>query len=139
MTEAWHALVGDIMTKQVVTVNRNSDALDADQVMNLGRIRHVLVVDDDDLLVGVVSQRDLFHSGVIRALGFGSFAKQKALDTLLVKEVMTSNPLTTTAKTPLKEAAQLMLEHKVGCLPVLESQKLIGIITESDFVKLHAQ
>jgi CBS domain-containing protein len=98
----------------------------------------VVVLDEEGRLIGVLSQRDLFHSGLVKALGFGTHAVQKTLDDLLVKEVMTTQLITTEPDKPLKEAASIMLAHKVGCLPVLEGPKLVGIITESDFVRLHA-
>ena len=93
-------LVQDLMTHDVFTVDRNEALLTADRVMTLGRVRHVVVLDEDGKLAGVVSQRDLFHSGLLKALGYGTHARLKTLDTLLVKEVMVTNPITTTPKTP---------------------------------------
>lgn len=124
------------MTKDLVTLSRNETLRSADDIMRLGRIRHLPVVDEDGSLAGIVSQRDLFHSGLMRALGYGSHAQAKVLDTMVVKEAMHTEVLTTTPETPLAEAAKLMLERKVGCLVVLEGGKLAGILTESDFVKL---
>lgn len=138
-TDTMEMLVKDLMTTDVFTVDRNEALLTADRVMSLGRIRHVIVVDEDGNLAGVVSQRDLFHSGLLKALGYGTHAMQKTLDGMLVKEVMTTNLITTGPDTPLKQAAGLMVQHKIGCLPVLEGSKLVGIVTESDFVKLHAE
>jgi len=132
-------LVRDLMTADVFTVDRNEALLTADRVMTLGRIRHVVVVDEEGELAGVLSQRDLFHSGLVKALGFGTHAVQKTLDTLLVKEVMSSNVLTTRPDTPLSQAAALMFKQKIGCLPVVDGSKLVGILTEADFVKLHSR
>lgn len=129
-------LVSDLMTHDVVTLGRNDVLRSADDVMRLGRIRHLPVIDDDSKLVGIVSQRDLFHSALLRALGYGSHAQAKALDSLLVKEVMHTEVLTTTPTTPLADAAKLLIQRKVGCLVVLDGDKLVGILTESDFVKL---
>jgi CBS domain-containing membrane protein len=129
-------LVRDVMTKDVVTLERNEKLNVADDVMRLGRIRHLPVVDDDGNLAGIVSQRDLFHSGLLRALGFGSHAKERALDVLVLKEAMKTEVETTGPSAPLTEAAKLMLERKVGCLVVVEGKKIVGILTESDFVKL---
>ena len=128
-------LVRDCMTKDVVTLEPNDALVTAEDVMRLGRIRHMPVVEDDEL-VGIVSQRDLFHSALVKALGFGTHATQKARETLLVKEAMTTTVTTITAETPLADAARLMLDQKIGCLPVVEGKKLVGILTEADFVKL---
>ena len=132
-------LVRDLMTADVFTVDRNEALLTAERMMNLGRIRHVVVVDEDGKLAGVLSQRDLFHSGLVKALGYGTHAVQKTLDTLLVKEVMSTNVLTTRPDTPLSQAAALMFKQKIGCLPVVDGTKLVGILTEADFVKLHSR
>jgi CBS domain-containing protein len=129
--------VRDLMSAEVATVRRNDKLVIADDLMNLGRIRHTPVLDDhSDEVVGILSQRDLFRGALARAIGYGGHAQQKLLGTLMVKDVMTTEPLTTTPDTPLADAARLMLERKIGCLPVLEGGKLVGILTESDFVRL---
>jgi CBS domain-containing protein len=131
--------VSDIMTRELITLNRNDNLTTADDVMRLGRIRHIIVVHDDGALAGVLSQRDLFLGGLLRALGYGSHAKTQALSTMFVKDAMSADPITTTPTTRLADAAAVMLKNKIGCLPVLERGKLIGIVTESDFVAHVAQ
>ena len=129
-------LVRDVMTKDVVTLERNEKLVVADDVMRLGRIRHLPIIDEEGALAGIVSQRDLFHSGLLRALGFGTRAKDQALELLVLKEAMKTEVVTVTPDAPLREAAKLMLERKIGCLVVVEGRKIVGILTESDFVKL---
>jgi len=129
-------LVRDVMTKDVVTLERNEKLVVADDVMRLGRIRHLPIIDEEGALAGIVSQRDLFHSGLLRALGFGTHAKDRALELLVLKEAMKTEVVTVTPDAPLREAAKLMLERKIGCLVVVEGRKIVGILTESDFVKL---
>src|SRR5690349_4056376 len=128
--------VRDLMTAAVTTVGRNESLKSADDVMRLGRIRHLPVVDDDGTLAGIVSQRDLFHSGLLRALGYGTHARERALEDSLVKEAMKTEVVTTTPDTPLRDAGSVMLERKIGCLVVLEAGKIVGIVTEADFVRL---
>lgn len=130
--------VRDVMSKDVATIERNEKLLVADDVMRLGRIRHLPVLDADGALAGIVSQRDLFHSGLVKALGYGTHAQRQALDMLVIKEAMKTEVVTTTAETKLADAARLMFEKKIGCLVVVEGAKVVGILTESDFVKLHA-
>jgi len=131
-------LVRDLMTPDVVTVERNEKLQIADDVMRLGRIRHLPVVDGEGALAGIVSQRDLFHSGLVKALGYGTHAQRGALDMVVVKEAMKTDVQTIRPDAPLVEAAKLMLEKKIGCLVVLDGQKLVGILTEADFVKHYA-
>jgi CBS domain-containing protein len=127
--------VRDLMTHEVTTLKRNDKLSIADDVMQLGRIRHLPVLDEDEQLVGIVSQRDLFRGALARALGYGAHAQQKLLGQLLVKEVMTNDPLTIAPDAPLTDAARIMLERKIGALVVVESGRLVGILTESDFLK----
>lgn len=131
-------LVRDLMTTDVVTVERNEKLLIADDVMRLGRIRHLPVVDDEGALAGIVSQRDLFHNGLLKALGYGTHAQRRALDMVVVKEAMKTEVETIAPDAPLLDAARRMLELKIGCLVVVEGGKVSGILTEADFVKLYA-
>jgi len=129
-------LVRDVMTKDVVTLGRNEKLVVADDVMRLGRMRHMPVVDEDGGLAGIVTQRDLFHSGLLRALGYGTHARDQALGLLVLKEAMKTEVATVAPEAPLTEAAKMMLEQKIGCLVVVEGKRIVGILTESDFVKL---
>ena len=128
------ATVGELMTRAVLTVEQNQKLATADDVMRLGHVRHVLAVDGEGTLQGVVSQRDLFLGGLLRALGYGSRSKEQALDGLRVKDAMKTVLVTTTPDTTLESAAQLMADNKIGCLPVLNAGRLVGILTEGDFV-----
>jgi len=131
--------VRDVMTEGVATLDRNDELTLADDIMRLGRIRHLPVMDGETgEMVGIVSGRDLYQSALLRTLGYGSAGHRRVLKTLRVKEVMSSEVKTVGPDTPLGDAASLMLEHKLGCLPVVEEGKLIGILTEADFVRLWA-
>jgi CBS domain-containing protein len=126
--------VKDIMAKEVSTVGRN-DALDlADDVMTLERIRHLPVLDEGRV-VGVVSQRDLFRSALAAALGYGEKGQKMLLKTLRVKEVMSEPAITVSPEATVKEACHLMIENKIGCLPVVEGHTLVGIVTETDVLR----
>jgi CBS domain-containing protein len=126
--------VKDIMTTEVATLGRN-DTLDvADDLMTLERIRHLPVLDDGRV-VGVVSQRDLFRSALAVALGYGDNAQKKLLRTIRVKEVMHEPAVAVSPEVTAKDATRLMLEHKIGCLPVIEGHTLVGIVTETDILR----
>lgn len=132
--------VRDVMTAEPTTLKRNDKLTLADDIMRLGRIRHLPVVDDDgQVLVGIVSQRDLFRDALAQALGYGKHAQRKILDTLSVKEVMAGDVVTTTPDASLVAAAKLLAQRKIGCLPVVENGRLVGILTEGDFVALIAR
>jgi CBS domain-containing protein len=128
------------MSRDPVTLQRNDELSLADDLMRLGRIRHLPVLEDGTTdLVGVVSQRDLFRGAAAQLMGYGTAGQRKLMKTIPIKEVMNSDPVRTTPETPLAEAAQLMLEKKIGCLLVVEDDALVGILTEADFVELVAK
>jgi len=131
--------VRDVMTAEVTTLQRNDKLTLADDIMRLGRIRHLPVLDENGQLAGIVTQRDLFRGALAKALGYGERAQRQLMDTLVVKEVMTSDVITTTPDTQLAEAARVLIERKIGCLPVVEAGRLVRIITEEDFVALAAR
>jgi CBS domain-containing membrane protein len=129
--------VSDLMSTDVATLRRNDKLSIADDVMRLGRIRHLPVVDDDGKVVGVLSQRDLFRGALATALGYGERGQQKLMELLLVKEVMTNDVITVTGDVLIADAARTMVDRKLGCLPVVDDAgEPIGIVTESDFVRI---
>ena len=130
--------VRDRMRTEVRTVDPNDNVLDARRVQEAERIRHLPVVDEEGELVGVLSQRDMFHRGLIRALGFGATAQERIAATLPVKEIMVSDVVTIGPDASLAEAARLLLEHKIGCLPVTEKGALVGILSEADLLAIVA-
>ena len=126
--------VRDIMTVEVTTLGRNDTLLLAKDIMNLGRVRHFPVVEDDEL-VGVVSQRDLYRASLGTVMQYGEKAQRAFLESVAVKEVM-ADPIAIGPDATVRDAARLMLEHKIGCLPVLEDSRLVGIVTETDMLQV---
>ena len=117
--------VRDLMTSDVVTVGPDESIDALKDLMVNERIRHVPVVDGDGALLGLVSERDL----LLRAL----FEEENK-----VTDIMAWNVATTGPDQDLSKAAQIMVDNKYGCLPVVEEGVLAGILTEADFVKAAA-
>ena len=129
--------VADKMTRDVKTMGRNDSLSVADELMKVGQFRHVVVMDDaGSEIVGVVSQRDIFYGALAWSTGQGELAHEKALDAVSAKQVMHSDVTTVAPDTPLAEAARIMLENKIGCLPVVKDEQLVGILTEGDFLSM---
>ena len=126
--------VRDIMSAEVTTLGRNDTLLLAKDIMNLGRIRHFPVVEDDEV-VGIVSQRDLYRASLGTVMQYGEKAQRAFLESVAVKEVM-ADPIAIGPDATVRDAARLMLEHKIGCLPVLEDSRLVGIVTETDMLQV---
>jgi CBS domain-containing protein len=129
--------VRDIMETEVTTLGRNDSLQLAKDIMTLGRVRHFPVMDEGKV-VGVVSQRDLYKASLGSVMKYGEKAQRAFLEGIAVKEVMSDPPITIAPHASVQEAARLMMERKIGCLPVLEGAQLVGIITETDMLKLVA-
>lgn len=127
--------VADVMSHAVVTVGRNDTLRVADRRMEERGIRHLVVLGSDGEVSGVLSRRDLFRGALARALGYGTVAQDKLFESLFVKEAMSEPAITAAPDLPLRDAARLLVEHRIGCLPILEGPTLVGILTESDFVR----
>lgn len=124
-------LVRELMTREVVTLGV-SDHLDlADDVMRLGRIRHMPVVRGEEV-VGVLSQRDLFRAAISSVLRLKPSLQREFLGKVPVQEAMTKTVIVVGPDTPVREAIALMIEKRIGCLPVVEGGKLVGLLSESD-------
>lgn len=126
--------VGAIMTSDPRTVDRNQSLEAADELVTQARIRHLPVLDGGRV-VGVLTQRDLFQHALARALGYGSVGRARLLKAIPVKEVMSEPAVVVDAGTPVRDAARLMLERRIGCLPVVEGGRLVGLVTESDVLR----
>ena len=127
------------MSRPVKTLERNDPLSRADAQMSAERIRHLPVLDADGRVAGIVSHRDLFFNSLVRALGFGSAARTRTLESILVKEVMTVDVVTTTPAADITAAAQVMVDRKIGCLPVIDDDVLVGMLSESDIVSAVAR
>lgn len=128
--------VRDAMTSQVRTLRAGDRASDAHDLMAEHHIRHVPIVDDDGRLLGLVTQRDLLAHVLAAAQDLPLSAKRALLQSVRLETVMTVVPETVEPQDDLREAGTLLLEHKFGCLPVVEGDRLTGILTEADFVRI---
>lgn len=123
------------MSENVATVQEDDDLSTLYDLMDARRIRHVPVLEENGEVVGIVSQRDLLRGALGDAGGLPMSAQRDLLRSASVAEIMVSEPMTVEPDTTLKEAGETLLEYKLGCLPVVEGDRLVGIITESDFVR----
>ena len=122
--------VGQIMTTDLFTVHPD-DLVDlAASVMDWEHLRHVPVEDTEGRLVGLITHRHL-----LRMVSKGHSANGKPL---AVREIMRADPVTCSPETNTCEAISLMRDNKVGCLPVVSDGRLVGIVTETDFMDVAA-
>jgi len=126
-------LVKDIMTRELITVKSTETIREAMAKSHERRIRHLPVVDEGKL-IGIVSDRDLRYACPSPYSGENGPCWQIKVKDVMQKKVITAHPLD-----PVEEAAKMMLENRVGCLPVLLEDELVGIVTQGDIVMAFAE
>jgi len=124
--------VQDCMTITPLTVRPESDPMAALMVLKYHGFRHLPVLDNDANLVGIVDRDDL--EKFLSTAGSPTVLKRQHR----VEQVMTRNVVTVTPSCPLEDAALLMVENKIGSLPVMDGGQLVGIITKTDIFKQFA-
>jgi acetoin utilization protein AcuB len=129
--------VRELMNRNLLTIAESSSCRDAVARMHRARVRHLPVLNGDGVLVGVITDRDLRHhlfsEPVYRAIGTTSV--DMLLQTARVSDTMSAPAITVESSQDVTEAAQVMLEGKIGSLPVVEGGRLVGIITETDLLR----
>jgi len=131
-------LVRDWMTPDPVTIEPKVTLPEAQKLMKDRRIRRLPVLQRDRL-VGIVTQGDIRGAEPSEASTLSIFETHYLLAKLTVEKIMTWEPVTISPDSSVRQAAQLMLEHKIGGLPVVDNDKLVGIITESDIFRVLVQ
>lgn len=129
-------LVGKRMTPNPITVGPDFSIAEAMEMMTRENVRRFPVVDKDRKLVGIVTRTDLFHASPSSATSLSMWEISYLLGQIKVKEVMTKKVMTVTEDTTLEDAARLMVDNKIGSLPVVRDGSVSGIITESDIFRV---
>jgi acetoin utilization protein AcuB len=120
------------MTPNPVTITTSTSFPEAYRIIREKKIRHLPVLDENGKLVGIVTRTDLLHASPSSATTFSVFEVNYLLANLHVSEVMSSPPITVPEDAPLEEVAKVMVQKKIGCLPVMHNGTLVGMITETD-------
>lgn len=128
-------LVGKRMSHPVITISYDMPINDALILMKQEHIRRTPVVKDGKL-VGIVSDKDLLNASPSPATSLSVWEMNYLLSKITVKDVMTKNVLTVNEDTPIEEAARVMADNKIGGLPVMRGDRVVGIITETDLFKI---
>ena len=128
-------LVKNRMTPNPITVNEDASFEDALHLMKERKIRRLPVVAKNGRLLGIVAEKDLFSVSPSTATSLSIFEVHYLLAKLKMRDVMTKRVIAVGDDCPLEEAARIMVDHKIDCLPILKDDELIGIITETDIFK----
>jgi acetoin utilization protein AcuB len=129
------AQVSEIMSRGLITVDKNASLRRARRVLDQYRIRHLLVMDGKRL-VGIVTDRDLRRAAPSSKSPLTISEREEFMDELKVVEVMSRKLITASPDTTVREAARVMVSEKIGCLPVVNGNQLVGIVTETDLLEM---
>jgi acetoin utilization protein AcuB len=128
-------LVGERMSRPVIAITRDMPIHDALALFKKEKIRRAPVLKDGKL-VGIISDKDLLNASPSQATSLSVWEMNYMLSKITVKAVMTRKVLTVQADTPVEEAARLMADNKIGGVPVMKGDKVVGMITETDLFKI---
>jgi acetoin utilization protein AcuB len=124
------------MSHPVFTIHPKMPMQDALNLMHQEHVRRFPVVDKRGRLVGIVSEKDLLDATPSDATSLSIYEVNYLLSKITVKEIMTVHIITITEDTPIEEAARIMADNKIGGLPVIRENEVVGIITETDLFKI---
>jgi CBS domain-containing membrane protein len=127
--------VADLMTTDLFTLLEDDNITVADEMMKWRNIRHIPVINDRNEIVGIITNRDILKISVSTLAGISHKDQRLLHDKVRARDIMQNKILTIPENTPLYTAAKLLSSNKIGCLPIIKKGKLVGIITEADFVK----
>ena len=126
--------IRDFMTNNPITVDSSTLVLDAQKIMKENNIRRLPIVDKGKL-VGIITMHDLLMASPSPATSLSIYELNYLLSKMKVKEIMHKNPITVTPDTTFEEALRIGQEKKIGSFPVVEKERLVGMVTESDLVR----
>ena len=127
--------VRELMTGALITATPETPVLDARSLMQKERIRHLLVTDEKGELLGIVTDRDIRLNLPSQATSLSVWEINHLLMRLTLDKLMTRSVITVGPDREARDAAQLLLEHRIGALPVVDAGRLVGIVTETDLLR----
>jgi CBS domain-containing membrane protein len=128
-------LVQDLMSTPVISLFAEQTLPLADDIMAFKHLRHLPVIDDGRHVVGLVSHRDLLRAQISSLSGLTKPQVRARQEDVRVADIMTRDVWTVTPETLASVAGRTLLDHRFGCLPVVEGWFLVGILTERDFLR----
>lgn len=129
-------LVRERMTHNPITVREDTSLDDALRIMRENKVRRLPVLDKKGKLVGIVSEKDLLYASPSPATSLSVWEIHSLIAKIKVSELMTKKVITICEDCPIEEAARIMVDNKIGGLPVMRGDTVVGIITETDLFKI---
>lgn len=129
-------LVGERMSKPVISIKPDTTINEAFNILRKKNIRRLPVLSKQGKLIGIVSEQDLINASPSPATTLSIWEMNSLLEKIKVEDVMTKKVLTVDVSTPIEQAAKIMADNKIGGMPVMENDQVVGMITETDLFKM---
>lgn len=128
-------LVRDLMSAPAFSLFAEQTLPLAEDIMTFKHLRHLPIVDDASRVVGLVSHRDILRAQISALSGLTAGQRRARQEEVRIRDLMTRDVWTVTPETLASVAGNTLLDHRFGCLPVVENERLVGIVTERDFLR----
>ncbi|HIE39333.1 MAG TPA: CBS domain-containing protein [Anaerolineales bacterium] len=132
-------LVRDRMSPDPITVTPDTSVKETLELLRSRPFRHLPVVDEEGRLVGITTEKSLVYASPTSDLSLSVFEVDYLLSRMRVEQVMAREVITVSPDLPVEEAARVMIDHRIGCLPVVEEGKLVGIISDTDIFRVFVE
>lgn len=128
--------VTSIMTDEILTLTADNTLSDARVLMTEHRIRHVPIVDEHNKLIGLISQRDVLAAEESSLFDIDKDSRLERESKVKINDFYRRDIVTISSKASVLKAALTIQKYKIGCLPIVDDDKLVGLVTDSDFVNV---
>lgn len=128
-------IISKVMTRNPLYVQPDVSVNDARALMRKEKIGRLPVLDKNDMLVGILTEKDIVNASPSAATSFDMYELSYLLSKLKVEKVMTKKVITVDENQVVEEAARIMADNNIGALPVMSGNLMVGIITESDLFR----
>lgn len=132
-------LVRDRMTPDPITITTDTSLKEALELVRSKSFRHLPVLDENGKLVGVVTEKSLVYASPTPATTLSVFEVDYILSRTKIGQITQGQVITVGPDLPIEEAARIMVDHRIGCLPVVEDDKLVGIISDTDIFRVFVE
>jgi len=132
-------LVRDRMTPNPITATPDTSVKEALELLRNNPFRHLPVVDEEGRLVGITTEKSLVYASPASDISLSVFEVNYLLSRMRLEQVMTREVVTVSPDLPVEEAARVMIDHQIGCLPVVEEGRLVGIISDTDIFRVFVE
>jgi len=124
------------MTPDPITITTGTSLREALELIRSKSFRHLPIVDEEGKLAGITTEKSLVYASPTSATSLSVFEVDYILSRTKVEQIIQGEPITVESDLPIEEAARVMIDHRIGCLPVVEGEKLVGIISDTDIFRV---